>query len=322
MKQNLDFDPFFLFKSAFQQTVFSTFLFYPVEPLSVTKYIPLKDADILAVEVSTPPDWKETDLTVILVHGLCGSHKSGILVRMAKKLYGRNVRSVRVNLRGSGSGRGMAKNIYHSGSTEDLLEVIKTVKDEYPFSRMVLIGYSLSGNMVLKLAGELGDKAAHLIEKVLSLSPPVDLKESTDRFEQKENRIYLKYFIGLLWSDIKYLQKKFHRFKHIKMNKNTSLTEFNKKVIVPNFGFKNVDDYYQKCSAKFFIPKIKVPTKILFCNDDPLVPSTALDNVQLPANVAVYYTDRGGHLGYLTSPLHKHGFYWLDGLLLDWIFNP
>ena len=321
MKQNLAFDPFFLLKTAFQQTVFSAFLFNHSGPPSKTKYVPLEDGDVLALEVSTPSQWKKEDLTVVMLHGLCGSHKSGILARVSKKLYRKNVRSVRVNLRGCGSGKGLSKNIYHSGLTEDILEVLKNLKKEDPLSEIVLVGYSLSGNMVLKLVGELEDKAQALIQAVISLSPPVDLKESFELFDHKENRVYLRYFMNLLRAELKFLKKRFNTFLNAEMPKNMSFTEFNEKIIVPNFGFQDLEDYYQKCSSKFFIPKIQVPTKILFCDDDPIVSSKSLDDLELPDNISIYYTEKGGHLGYLTSPMHKHGFYWLDGLLLDWILN-
>lgn len=321
MKENLAFDPFFLFKTAFQQTVFSAFLFNHSGPPSKTKHIPLKCGDVLALEVSTPSKWNEKDLTIVMLHGLCGSHKSGILVRVAKKLYNKNIRSARVNLRGCGTGKGLAQTIYHSGLTEDILEVLKTLKKEDPLSEIILVGYSLSGNMVLKLAGELEDKAHGLIKKVISLSPPVDLKESTRLFEQKENRVYLRYFINLLRTELNFLKKRFKKFTDLEMPKNMNFTQFNEKIIVPIFGFQNLDDYYEKCSSKFFIPKIQVPTRILFCDDDPIVSSKGLDDLELPDNISIYYTKKGGHLGYLTSPMHKHGFYWLDGLLLDWILN-
>lgn len=321
MEKNLDFDPFFLFKTALQQTVFGAFLFNHKEPPSKTKYITLQNKDVLALEISTPSKWKKEDLTVLMVHGLCGSHKSPLLVRMAKKLFKRNVRAVRMNMRGCGSGKGLSQSIYHSGLTSDILEVLKTLKKEHPESPILLMGYSLSGNLVLKLSGELGETAPELIERVISLSPPVNLKDSMQRFESPQNHLYRRYFINLLKSEVKYLKKRFSVFKDVTLPKEMNFTQFNELIIVPHFGFDSVEDYYHKCSSKFLVPNIKVPTKILFCHDDPLVSSRGLNDLQLPENISVYYTEKGGHLGYLASPMHKRGFYWLDGLLLDWIFN-
>ncbi|MFA5250032.1 MAG: alpha/beta fold hydrolase [Parachlamydiales bacterium] len=321
MRQNLPFDPLFLFSTPLQQTFLGTFLYVPKDPPSQTKYLPLKDGDVLALEVSTPPQWQKTDLTVVMLHGLCGSHRSTLMVRMAKKLFQEKVRTVRVNLRGSGSGRGMAKKFYHSGLTEDIFEVLRSVKKETPLSPVVLVGYSLSGNLVLKLVGEMGFEAKAFVSKVISLSPPLNLKESARRFESPENYLYLHYFTSLLKEELKYLKAHVPAFCSLKWPKDLNFTQFNELFIVPQFGFQNLDDYYQKSSAKPLVSKIEVEARILFCHDDPLVSSHELDGLALPDNIAIYYTEKGGHLGYVTSPLHEHGFYWLDGLLLKWILG-
>ena len=129
-------------------------------PKSQQKLVRLPDGDRISLEITTPKKWIPSDLTVVFVHGLCGSHKSPNLVRMAKKLRPLGIRSVRYNMRGSGSGKGLAKYSNHSGRTEDLFESLKALKLEHPHSPMVLVGFSLGGNMVLKLAGELGSSGS------------------------------------------------------------------------------------------------------------------------------------------------------------------
>ena len=322
MKIELDFDPFFLFKSPIKQTIMGSLLCFSNEPKALIEYVLLPDKDQLAMHVSTPLNWNDNNLTVILVHGLCGSHRSTQLVRLSYKLLGYNIRTIRLDLRGCGSGRGLAQRTYHSGSCGDIFEAVKLIKNETPNSPIIVIGYSLGGNMVLKMAGDLKEKGKDYFKKVIALSPPVDLKKSVEHFEHPKNKLFLRYFSKLLKEEIEYRKRVFEDFPKIDLPNNMTITEFNEQFIVPFFGFKDLEDYYLKASAIYVIKDIKVNTKILFSEDDPLVyPNSLTDLEEHPENIEVYSTKNGGHLGYLGNPRSKRGFYWLDSLLLDWILN-
>jgi predicted alpha/beta-fold hydrolase len=296
-------------------------LFLPIQPKSERKIVLLPDEDKLAVEITTPKGWKENDLTVVLVHGLCSSHKSPVLIRLTKKFSSKKIRVARVNLRGCGSGRGLAKSTYHCGRGDDIVEVLKVLKRENQNSPIILIGFSLGGNIILKMAGELKEEAKNYLKEVIALGPPVDLYSSVKLFEKPENKLYLKYFTKLLKEDVEFMQKTFDDFPNIELPDNMTLTDFNNLFIVPFFGFKDLDDYYHKASSKYVIEDIKIPCKILLSEDDPIVSAKSLDDLDLPDNVRVYRTKQGGHLGYIGSLKNKRGFYWLDSVLLDWILS-
>ena len=315
------FDPFFLFKSSMGQTLMGWLLNIPIVPRSRTKLVTLPDEDKLALEVTTPKLWQPNDLTVVMIHGLCGSHRSVALARMTKKLSRKKIRAIRMNLRGCGTGRGLARSTYHCGRSEDIVEALKVLKEEFPDSPIILIGFSLGGNIVLKMAGELKEKAMDYIDKVIALSPPIDLSVSIKLFEDPVNKVYLRYFTKLLRQDIEYLKHKFSDFPDVNFPKHMTMTDFNNLFIVPFFGFESLDEYYRLCSSKYVISDIKVPCKVLLSEDDPLVSWQSFDEVEVPQNMEVYVTKNGGHLGYLGSPKDKRGFYWLDSLLLDWIVN-
>src|SRR5579872_5882281 len=158
MHQELPFEPFPYLENPHHQTVIGGLFNFPTEPPSQQKILALEDGDKISLEITSPEGWKPTDPTVILLHGLCGSHQSPNLVRMAKKLEPLGIRVIRYNMRGCGSGRGLARQVYHSGRSDDIFEVLKLLKQEWPDSPFLLIGFSLGGNIVLKLAGELGEK--------------------------------------------------------------------------------------------------------------------------------------------------------------------
>lgn len=315
------FDPFFLFQSPLGQTLMGWLLNIPIKPNSTTHLITLPDKDKLAIEITTPKGWNKSDLTVILVHGLCGSHNSNYLIRITKKLERKNIRTIRVNLRGCGSGRGLAKSTYHCGRTDDILEALKAITEENPHSPNVLIGYSMGGNIVLKLAGELREEASRYLKKVIAVNPPIDMSSSVKLFQSRENTLYLRYFAKLLKEDIEYMKRHFESFPKVNLPRNMTLEDFNRMFVVPYFGFKDVEDYYRYASSKYVISEIKVPCKVLFSQDDPIVSWETIKDVKIPDNMDIYVTKKGGHLGYIGNAIDERGFYWLDSLLFDWILN-
>ena len=319
MAKEIPFDPFPLLQGPHHQAIANSFFNFFFEPASDQMQVLLPDGDRISLEITTPREWQPTDLTVFLVHGLCGSHKSANLVRMARRLEPLGIRTVRFNMRGCGSGRGLAKHIYHSGRSEDVFESIKALKKQNPESPIVLIGFSLGGNIVLKMAGELGGLASVFVKKVIAVSPPVDLYSSILMLGDAENAIYERYFYRLLRADVHYRHKKFKDLKPVYLPRNLKLYEFDQIYTAPVCGFQNVDDYYARCSSAQFVPSIEVPTTILFAEDDPIVSSYSLDGIQIPSHVEVLKTKQGGHMGYLGNPKDERGLHWLDSVLVDWI---
>jgi hypothetical protein len=101
-----------------------------------------------------------------------------------------------------------------------------------------------------------------------------------------------------------------------------SLYDFDQMYTAPQCGFRDADDYYARCSATPLVPQITIPCHILFAADDPFIASTVFDAVDLPPNVQIWRTARGGHLGFLGTPGRPGGYYWMDTLLLEWLGVP
>jgi len=318
MSQELPFDPFPFIDDPHKQTIISSVFNFLFEPASEQKLVRLPDGDRISLEITTPREWKPTDLTVLFVHGLCGSHKSPNLVRMAKRLEPLGIRTVRYNMRGCGSGKGLAKNIYHSGRSEDVFESIKALKREHPDSPIVLIGFSLGGNIVLKLAGELGTLAGPFLKGVIAVSPPMELYSSVQMIGNPDNAFYERYFYKLLRADVNFRQKKFKDLPKVDLPRDLKLYEFDQMYTAPTCGFSSAMDYYNKCSSSHVVSDIAIPCKILVAEDDPIISSGSLDSYKLPSNITLFKTKKGGHMGYLGRYAGK-GFYWLDSQLVDWI---
>lgn len=321
MSQELPFEPFPFVSDPHHQTIISSFFNLLFEPGSERRTLSLSDGDKLSLEITTPRGWKPKDLTVVMVHGLGGSHQSPYLVRLTKRLETQGVRAVRINMRGCGSGKGLAKQMYHGGRSEDIFEVIKHLKIEHPNSPHLLVGFSLGGNIVLKMSGELSELAKEFLAGVIAVSPPVDLYSSVVMIGHPDNAMYEKYFIGLMRADVHYRHKKFKDLPRVHLPRKLKFYEFDQIYTAPSYGFRDARDYYNKCSALQYISDIALPCKILFAQDDPIVSSSSLDHLALPKHISVFKTKQGGHMGYLAHPADGKGIYWLDSILLDWILD-
>lgn len=319
LSQKDRFQPFPIFRGKHLQTIIANIFPFYSDFVSQQRFFHLRDGEKLSLEISIPQKWKESALTVVMLHGVCGSHASPYLVRMTGKLYQQDVRVVRVNLKGCGSGRGYAKKVYHPDCSYDLWEVIQDIKKETPDSPLVVIGFSFGGNVALKMAGEMESEAEKVVDKVIAVNPPVDLYATAKLLSR--NRIYEEYFMHYFRSEVAFLHDKFHT-KPAKIPWGMRVIGFDQFYLAPMAGYRSAKEYYHAMSSGRVLPMVKVPCFILFSRDDPIVDAKVLDEVRLPSHIKVVATERGGHLGFLGKLGSEGGFHWMDSLLLKWIFSP
>ncbi len=315
----MQFHPFPLLSNRHLQSIVAAKVHLSLEPPSITERVPLPDGDIVALEISTPQSWRATDPTVVLVHGLCGCHRSPYMMRLARKLRKRGIRAIRMNQRGCGSGRGLARKPYHSGRSEDVRTVLDHLHLASPASPISVMGFSMGGNIVLKLAGELASTAAKHLAQVIAVCPPLDLRACVRLLSQPKNRLYETHFVRLLLDAVRDRHQCFPDLPRIDLPNPLSLYDFDHLYTAPVCGFRDADDYYARSGAAPLVPNIAVPCRILFAKDDPFIDWTVLHEINVPANVEVTYTEKGGHLGFLGMPGWPGGYRWMDSLLLDWL---
>jgi uncharacterized protein len=250
------------------------------------------------------PD-REQRLTVVLVHGLEGSSLSQYVIGVGSKAWDVGMNVVRMNMRNCGGTERLARTLYHSGLSSDVGAVIKTLIQQDKLQRIAAAGYSMGGNLVLKLAGEWGNNAPPEILAVAAVSPAADLGPSADAMHTEwSNRIYeWKFLISLmrrygrksvLFPDV---YKKVARYPR-------SIREFDEFITARHNGFTGADDYYNRASAARVVDRIAVPTLVIHSNDDPFIrmlPETRAVLAGNP-NVTVIETERGGHCAFLAEP--------------------
>ena len=306
----LAFRPFPGLGSAFLQTIMACFAPIGTPPLSTPLIIPLSDGDSLLCEVSTPPNWKTSDRTIVMVHGLGGNQDSPYMVRLSRKLYAAGYRAVRVNLRACGLGNELAQRPYHGGMSDDIFEVVKVLKQQAPESPITLIGFSLGGNIVLKLAGELGDIANSYLEASIAVCSPVDLANTAALLSSPANLLYNRYYMFTL-------DQQSQRWTNGKPF--STMYEFDQLVTVPLWGFDGPQDYYNKCSSLPLLPNIAHTCHLIYAADDPFIDHKVCLTARLPDCVHIWLSEYGGHMGFIGWTNDEHRYYWLDQTLIDCI---
>ncbi|MCH9621405.1 MAG: hypothetical protein S4CHLAM20_08250 [Chlamydiia bacterium] len=318
MKKKINFRP--LIKNPYMHTFLANYLDFATEPPSKTHFVKLPDGDVLSLEVSTPKGWTEDKGIVAMIHGLCGSSKSPYIKRLSKRVYDSGRQAIRINMRGCGIGKGLARHVYHSGCSGDIEKALDDIKRHFPSAPIVLVGYSLGANVTVKLSGELGRKNSFLLSGAVAVSPPVNLLNSARLLALPKNSRFGEYFAKLMYSYIDEMHKTFPDLPPHNLSPRVSVNDIDEFYIARRVNFSNAIDYYKQCSSKPFVKDIKIPTNILFAVDDPIVDAHELDEIDLPDHVKVHKTDHGGHIGFVGMNVLRE-FRWMDNLVEEWIEN-
>ncbi len=244
-------------------------------------------------------------VTVILVHGLEGSSSSQYIVGTATKAFAAGMNVVRMNVRGCGGTEALTASLYHSGLCADIGEVVAELTAADSLPGFALAGFSMGGNMVLKLAGAWGNAAPPQVKAIAAVSPGMDLSPSANALHLPINRLYeLRFLISLRRSMIR--KAKLFPAQHKKPGLRClrSIRDFDDMVTAPHFGFNDAEDYYTRASATPGVGNIAVPTLVIHAHDDPfiiLLPSTAAA-LRTNPKITLLETAHGGHCGFLADP--------------------
>jgi predicted alpha/beta-fold hydrolase len=248
---------------------------------------------------------RENALTVIIVHGLEGSSESQYMLGIAAKGMAAGMNVVRMNQRNCGGTDALSPTLYHSGRSQDIAAVAKNLQLEDQISRFALAGFSMGGNLVLKLAGEWGKEGPPQFRAVAAVCPSMNLAASADALHIPANRLYEYYF---MWQLRRRLRAKARLFPGVfdtaRMRGVTSLRDFDDKVTAHYCGFEGASDYYERSAAANVVDRIAVPTLILHAANDPFIrilPETRRKILSNP-HITFLETEDGGHCSFLAKP--------------------
>jgi hypothetical protein len=260
--------------------------------------------------------------TLLALHGLEGSSASHYVRGLADKFFHAGFNVVRLNQRNCGGTEHLSAGLYHSGLTNDPVGVMQELVELDGIRAVAVAGYSLGGNLALKLAGEFGDAPPPELKAVCAVSPVMDLASCIDALERPENRLYEWNFVRSLKQRIRRKARLFPgRFPIERLGEVRTVRMFDELFTAPHHGFAGASDYYYRASAMRVIDRVRVPALIISAEDDPFVPPEPFRDPLVTANphLTVVLTPRGGHCGFVTEPANGSDGYWAEERILEFV---
>ncbi len=312
---NTDFSPSFPFKNSHFSTIYRS-LFIKENINYKRTRITTWDNDFLDLDFSTT----NSNTLILLIHGLEGSSQSSYMKSSTKHLNNNGFDTVSMNLRGCSGEDNLLLETYHSGKTDDIDFVINYLIENYNYSNIILGGFSIGGNLILKYLGEY-NLIPKIVKGAITFSVPVDLTSSQKALTKPKNKLYLKRFLKSIKGKI---IKKTEKFPNFKIDKDLVLkaTEFRhleEQYTVPTFGFKSSEDYWMLSSSKPYLPKIKTPTLLINAKDDTFLGKECFP-IQEAKNSNYFHLmmpDYGGHVGFVSTLNSKNQ--WMTTQMIDFI---
>lgn len=302
-------------KSKHLQTLYQTFFRKVQSPdFEIEKFV-LEDGDFLENYWSKTNKPQTNTPLVIIFHGLAGSYKSPYIQGLINALNDVGYNAVVMHFRGCSGTPNLLPRSYHSGETSDALAFINSLKTRLPQSKLYAIGFSLGGNMLLKLLGELQQSSP--LSGAVAVSPPMQLDICADAIHKSVSKVYERRLVNEL---NKTLIKKYelHDMESLlgvsiaQVKKIKTFWEFDSIYTAPIHGFKSAQDYYTQSSSKQFLKDIHTPTLIIHAKDDPFMNQEVIPKKEeLSKYVHLELSEHGGHVGFIEGNLFSPK-YWLE----------
>ena len=244
-------------------------------------------------------------LTLIAVHGLEGSSDSQYMLGIARNALAAGMNVVLMNQRNCGGMDHCAPTLYNSSLSADVAAVAQHVIENDGVQNFALAGFSMGGNIVLKLAGEWGSAGPGGFKAVAAVCPAMDLAASADALHEPANRLYEWYFLLQLFRRMRTKARHFpDHFDLSRMRGVASLRAFDDRVTAFYCGFAGADDYYARAAAANVVDRIAVPALIIHAANDPFIrmqPGTR-QRILANANITYIETADGGHCAFMGEP--------------------
>jgi len=260
--------------------------------------------------------------TLVLLHGLEGSSESAYMLGTAEKAWAAGFNVVRLNQRNCGGTEKLTPTLYHSGRSGDIRAVVTELIERERLPEIFAAGFSMGGNLVLKLAGEWSESAPEQVRAFSAVAPCLDLAACADALGAPRNFIYNRHFVVRLKERMRYKASLFPDvYASIDgMRDVRTVRDFDEVITARFCGFEGADDYYARSSAMHVLGSIRRPALILTAQDDPFVPFSTFDLPGLRGNPNITFigTRHGGHCGYISREAGEERF-WAEARIVEFL---
>ena len=295
--------------------------YFPQLPSPTRRYFDVAPGSrVVAACHWQPQPWAHT--TLVALHGLNGSSDAHYMRGLAAKAFERGMNVVRLNQRNCGDTEHLATGLFHSGLTADAAHVVHELSSVDGLPSIAVAGYSLGGNLALKLAGEYGRHAPAALVAVAAVSPIIEISECTRALERPSNALYQ-------WNFVRDLKRRMRRkdvldpgaFDLSKLSAIKTVRQFDETYTAPYFGFRNAEDYYHRASAMRVVDRIHVPALVITAEDDPFVPSQPFRDPAVTGNphIDLRILPHGGHCGFVGVRTAIDDGYWAENQIVDFV---
>jgi len=314
-----DFRPLPFLSNPHLQTLLGTIWDGRIPPfVAQEQQLALPGGDRLILHDSLPEGWRPGRPIALLVHGLGGTHASGYMRRLTALLLPHAIRVVRMDLRGCGRGASLSRQTYNGASSHDVRAAAQELHRLSASSPLILIGFSLGGNIALKLAGEAADDPLPGLHRIVAVSPPIDLVRCAELISAPRNRLYEMHFVRSMIKQVRTHQRYFPDLPAVRIPLRATLRQFDDRYTAPRGGFADAMDYYRRASSVRLVPRIQAPTLILTARDDPFIAVEPFEELQVASHIEVEISRYGGHLGFLGRD-RAGGVRWAERRIADWV---
>jgi predicted alpha/beta-fold hydrolase len=225
-----------------------------------------------------------------------------------------------MNMRNCGETEALTPTLYHSGLSDDVRAVIDYFSQRWGLKRVALVGYSMGGNLALKLAGECGGRGP--LTAVATVCPAIDLAAGSDALHEPKNRLYEARFLrGLM----RRFRRKAALFPAVYgdpavIGRVGSLREFDQKIVARFCGFRDADDYYYRAASARVIDRLSIPALILQAADDPFIRLFSDTRAKIIDNPWIEFveTGHGGHCAFLSRDRGEE-VHWAESTVIRWL---
>jgi len=294
---------------------------FPRLPPPVARYFDVApDARVLAQCHWQERPWERA--TIVCLHGLNGSSEVHYMRGIAAKAFDRGLNVVRLNQRNCGGTEHLSAGLFHSGLTADVRVVVEELIAVDRLPAIAVAGYSLGGNLALKLAGEYAGGAPRQLRAVCAVSPIIEIGACVRALERPSNAIYQ-------WNFVRDLKRRMRRKERVRpglfdlsrLDRIRTVREFDEVYTAPHFGFAGADDYYHRASAMRVADRIAIPALIITARDDPFVPFEPFLDPRVVGNphITLFVCRHGGHCGFVGPCAPGDDGYWAERQIVEFV---